>query len=176
MGLMLHPTTGRLLLAPSGWLAGSAACCCETLTCCVCDWIEAYHASGGRIKVSISGGGISGYLILCADDTLAPDDNCSQWTHVCDDFSTNLTIICGGLVASSAMFYCGRNNSFVLDLDITSADCEVFNISRVSISCGPPLSIAFAASLRESLASGCAPCMDGEAISITVENLDPWPP
>lgn len=52
--LMRHPDTGLLLVAPSGLLANSTACCCERVTTQCCDndlsailWAELSDLTGG---------------------------------------------------------------------------------------------------------------------------------
>lgn len=170
MPLMFH--NGQVLFR-GGQVAMDPACCCEL--CCGCSWLEAYHASGGRIRVTFTGQ-LTGYAIM--DPVATPAvGNCLEWFT---SDMTNVDDTACGLFPQSAGMSCPSNNkttaAIAFGIGTGSGTCDLSDPAvQNSFSCGPPLAAVYTHALEEIVAGGCAPCSVGGTVTMTLSNEDPWP-
>lgn len=164
-----------------GRIARSLACCCVS-GCCGCKWLEAYHKRGfdfpcnGRIKVTVSGGIISGFALLgptsSAEHCLIWD---SQSLETCGDITTIVNNECGCSIVTMKLM-CLNGKTLVTEMELaiagTTTRCLFTNMQQTSHSCGPPLAITYTCTVT----GDDIDCLFGPTtLTFTVINYDPWP-
>lgn len=163
---------GNKILKQGTAIAIDLDCCCE---CCSCAWLQSEYGLNQQLKVTISGGGLSGVCFLEA--TALTGTSCANWltipltcvpTDICVYNLQQMFFVCNG---PTVQFETGLSN---MGCDMTDAvgDPTPLNFAAhakypVSSSCTPTSYTArFEFPIADGIPGGCGGCDPGPIVFI----------
>ena len=139
-------------------------CCCVSACCGDCPWLETYHTSLGKLKVTFTSGPVTGYIIL-GPTSLTMPNACIQWATL---DASNVTdtgdFLWGG---ANAVFWCEDTGASAVPLKLLmtmgNGACEVNSIGvdpEFSECTESPdtLTVRYRWTMTELIPGGCSHC------------------